>query len=53
VTNALEKLFDTVIAAAKDLGCEYPVIAESSDGKCIVVDTADGKVYEIELRELS
>lgn len=51
MTNSLEKLFDTVIGAARDLGCEYPVIGESTDGTVCVVDTADGKTYKIELRE--
>ena len=45
-------LFDTVIRAAKDVGCEYPAIAESTDGTVVVMDTASGKVYKIELREL-
>jgi hypothetical protein len=51
MSNTLEKLFDTVIRAAKNMGCEYPVIGEVSDGTVCVVDTADGKTYKIELRE--
>jgi hypothetical protein len=51
MNNALEKLFDTVIRAARDLGCECPVLEECTDDTVCVVDTVDGKTYKIELKE--
>jgi hypothetical protein len=42
---------DWLLADARRCGAEYPVIAATSDGTPIIVDTASGRTWRVKLEE--
>ena len=47
------ELEELVLELARQNGAEYPTLAQTSDDRMSVMDTGSGRVWVIELRELT
>jgi hypothetical protein len=46
------ELEELVLELARQNGAEYPILAQTSDDRIVVIDTGSGRVWVTELREL-